>query len=44
MLNDLDNRDSVAEFGGRAAVLVYIDALFDGSRVVHSPYMNRTRH
>ncbi|HHZ6227949.1 TPA: type VI secretion system membrane subunit TssM [Escherichia coli] len=38
VLNDLDNRDSVAEFGGRAAVLEHIDALFDGSRVVHSPY------
>ena len=31
------NRDSVAEFGGRAAVLEHIDALFDGSRVVHLP-------
>ena len=38
MLNDLNNRDSVADFGGRAAVLEHIDALFDGSRVVHSPY------
>ncbi|WP_284695576.1 ImcF-related family protein, partial [Escherichia coli] len=33
VLNDLDNRDSVAEFGGRSAVLEHIDALFDGSRV-----------
>ncbi|QDX88266.1 IcmF-related protein [Salmonella enterica subsp. enterica serovar Braenderup] len=30
--------DSVAGFGGRVAVLTHIEALFDGSRVVHSPY------
>lgn len=38
VLNDLENNDSVTEFGGQAAVLEYIEALFDGSRVVHSPY------
>ncbi|MBV7407025.1 type VI secretion system membrane subunit TssM [Enterobacter sp. ENT03] len=38
VLNDLENNDSVAAFGGRAAVLEHIEALFDGSRVVHSPY------
>lgn len=38
VINDLGNSDSVAGFGGRAAVLTHIEALFDGSRVVHSPY------
>ncbi|MGV4277130.1 type VI secretion system membrane subunit TssM [Citrobacter farmeri] len=38
VLKDLENNDSVTEFGGRAAVLEHIEALFDGSRVVHSPY------
>lgn len=38
VVNDLGNRDSVAGFGGRAAVLTHIEALFDGSRVEHSPY------
>ncbi|EHX6248656.1 type VI secretion system membrane subunit TssM [Salmonella enterica subsp. enterica serovar Mikawasima] len=38
VVNDLGNSDSVAGFGGRAAVLTHIEALFDGSRVVHSPY------
>lgn len=38
VLKDLENNDSVKEFGGRAAVLEHIEALFDGSRVVHSPY------
>lgn len=38
VLKDLENNDSVAGFGGRAAVLTHIEALFDGSRVVHSPY------
>lgn len=38
VLNDLEYNDSVKEFGGRAAVLEHIEALFDGSRVVHSPY------
>lgn len=38
VLKDLENSDSVAGFGGRVAVLPHIEALFDGSRVVHSPY------
>ncbi|WP_318371748.1 type VI secretion system membrane subunit TssM [Enterobacter sp.] len=38
VLNDLEYNDSVKEFGGRAAVLEHIEALFDGSRVAHSPY------
>ncbi|ELT4732574.1 type VI secretion system membrane subunit TssM [Salmonella enterica] len=38
VINDLGSSDSVAGFGGRAAVLTHIEALFDGSRVVHSPY------
>ncbi|EAZ9182748.1 type VI secretion system membrane subunit TssM [Salmonella enterica] len=38
VLKDLEKNDSVAGFDGRAAVLTHIEALFDGSRVVHSPY------
>lgn len=38
VLNDLGNSNSLTGFGGRAALLTHIEALFDGSRVVHSPY------
>lgn len=38
VVKDWEQNDSAAAFGGRASIYEHLGALFDGSRVVHSPF------
>lgn len=38
VLKDWEQNDSATAFGGRASIYEHLNALFDGSRVVHSPF------
>ena len=38
VVKDWEPNDSVAAFRGRASIYEHLGALFDGSRIVHSPY------
>ena len=38
VLKDWDQNDSALAFGGRGAIIEHVHALFDGRRVLHSPF------
>lgn len=39
ILNDWEQNDTAAAFGGRAAVIEHLESLFDGSRFIRSPFV-----